>query len=73
MTRSGNIPKRLQVLVDAHPEHGQAIQTETNAKVVHDADIQIARSSGQIALMVLAECLKEQGDYRKDGFDLYVF
>ena len=73
MTRSGNIPKWLQVLVDAHPEHGQAIQAETDAEVVHDTDIQVARSRGQIALMVLAECLEDQGDYRKDGLDLYVF
>jgi hypothetical protein len=68
-----NAPKRLQVLIDAHPEHGQAIQTETDAEVVHDTDIQIARFCGQITLVVLAECLEDQGDNRKDGFDLYVF
>jgi len=73
MTRSGDAPKRLQVLVDAHPEHRQAIQTEADAEVVHDTDIQVARPRGQIALMVPAECLQEQGDYRKDGLDLYVF
>jgi hypothetical protein len=54
-----NTPKRLQVLVDAHPEHGQAIQTEADAEVVHDADIQIAGSRGQITLVVLAECLED--------------
>ena len=59
MTRSGNVPEWLQVLVDAHPEHGQAIQTETDAEVVHDADIQIAGLRGQIALMVLAKCLED--------------
>ena len=73
MTRSENIPKWLQVLVDAHPEHSQAIQAETDAEVVHDADIQVAGSCGQIALVVLAECLEEQGNHREDGFDLYIF
>lgn len=32
-------PKRPQVLIDAHPEHGQAIQTEADAEVVHDTDV----------------------------------
>ena len=35
----GDTPKRLQVLADAHPEHGQAIQTETDTEVVHYADV----------------------------------
>jgi hypothetical protein len=35
----GNEPKWFQVLADAHPEHGQAIETETDAEVVHDADV----------------------------------
>jgi len=45
--------------MDAHPEHGQAIQTETDAEVVHDADIQIAGFCGQITLVVLAERLED--------------
>ena len=54
----GNAPKWLQVLIDAHPEHGQAIQTETDAEVVHDADIQVAGFCGQITLVVFAERLE---------------
>lgn len=36
------IPKWFEIVIHTKPEHGQTVQAETDARVINDADIEIA-------------------------------
>lgn len=79
-----NWPEGYQVLVHCHPKHGQAtevsdfplpclLETQADAKVVHDADIRVARSQLELSFIVSPGCLENGSRYNEDRLDLHIF
>lgn len=59
--RGKTAPEWFEVLGDAEPKHGETVQTKTDTRVVYDADVEVAGVDTEVALVVLAEDLQDQG------------
>ena len=59
--------------MNADPEHGKAVKTQTDTGVVHDTDIGVTRIGGELALFVGASGFEDDSTDDQDRFDLYVF
>jgi hypothetical protein len=55
-----NPPKRFQILVDTKPKHCQAIQAQTNASVVDDADVEVARICPKVSFVKFTERFQDE-------------
>lgn len=57
----------------AHPEHGQAVETQGDAEVVDDRDVGIACVALEVSFPVRACRFQQDRDDGEDGLDLDVF
>jgi hypothetical protein len=62
----GHGPERLHVVVHAHPEQAQRIQTQRDADVVYDAAPQVTRAQANVALLVCARSFHDNGRDAQD-------
>ena len=67
------LPEGLEIIIDAHPEHGKTIQTQTDACIVNNANVEISRIGTEITFVELADSLEDQSSYGEDRLDLHVF
>lgn len=67
------LPERLQVLVNIHPEYGEAPECETNGNIVHDGEVQVSASSAKVAFVVGTGSFHDQTRKREKRLDLHVF
>jgi hypothetical protein len=68
-----NTPEGLEVIVYTHPEHSQAVEAQTDAGVVDDADIEVSRVRAEITLIKLSDGLQEEGGECQYRFDPDIF
>lgn len=66
-------PERFEIVIDDDPEHGQAIQCQTDASIVDDTNIQIPRVGTKVTFVELSDRFQYHGRYRQRRFDLDVF
>jgi len=66
----GHWPERLNVVVDDHPEHGEAVQGNTDGNIVHYSDIEVSLVGSKITVAVFSGGFKYESDRGEDGFDL---
>ncbi len=65
----GHRAERLQIVVHAHPEQPQRVQTDGHAEVVDHAAPEIARAEPDIALLVCACRLHDDGGQGEDRLE----
>ena len=66
----GHWPKWLEVRVCAHPEHGEAVQSQRDAEVVRDGHVGVAGVRLELPLGVCACSFENDGDDCEDGLEL---
>lgn len=59
-------PERLEVVVHAHPEQSQRVQTQRDADIVDDAAPQVPRADANVALLVRARGFHHNGRDAQD-------
>lgn len=68
----GHWPERLNVVVDDHPEHGKAVEGNTDGDVVHYGDVEVSLVGPEITVTVFPGGFKDESDGGKDGLDLNI-
>lgn len=66
-------PERLKIVIDTNPEQSEAIEAQTDAEVVYQANIEISRFCTKVSFIVCTSSFENHGHEGKDGFNLYVF
>lgn len=72
-SRTSDVPERLQIVVNAHPEYSKAVKRHTYTEVVHYANIEVARIRAKVSLVIFADQLEDDGNDGQYGLDLDIF
>ncbi len=56
-------PEGQEVVVDTHPEHGQAVKTQEDGKVEDDGNVEISAICAKISFVVDSRSLEYYGNH----------